>query len=88
MLKFAQGTSKRVSLANSTFTLETAATIAWNSTLEPLDEKLSKYIGGNTVRLDGKPRASGILDTVSFVSPVSNLLSVHAEANSGLGARC
>lgn len=41
-----------------------AATIAWNPTLEPLDEKISKYIGGNPVRLDGKPRASGILDTV------------------------
>lgn len=41
-----------------------ATTIAWNPTLEPLDEKISKYIGGNPVRLDGKPRASGILDTV------------------------
>jgi len=41
-----------------------AATMAWNPTLEPLDEKLSEYIGGNPVRLDGKPRASGILDTV------------------------
>ena len=65
MLKFAQGTSKRVSPPNSILTLETAATIAWNPTLEPLDEKLSKYIGGNPVRLDGRPRASGILDTVS-----------------------
>ena len=65
MLKFAQGTSKRVSSANSVFILETAAAIAWNPTLEPLDEKLSKYIGGNPVRLDGRPRASGILDTVS-----------------------
>ncbi|KAF9788558.1 phosphoglycerate mutase-like protein [Thelephora terrestris] len=41
-----------------------AAAVAWNPTLEPLDEKISKYIGGNPVRLDGKPRASGILDTV------------------------
>jgi len=41
-----------------------AATLAWNPTLEPLDEKISKYIGGNPVRLDGQPRASGILDTV------------------------
>ncbi|TBU47055.1 phosphoglycerate mutase-like protein [Dichomitus squalens] len=41
-----------------------AAAAAWNSTLEPLDKKLSKYIGGNPVRLDGKPRASGILDTI------------------------
>ncbi|CDO75738.1 hypothetical protein BN946_scf184921.g14 [Trametes cinnabarina] len=44
-----------------------AAAAAWNATLEPLDKKLSKYIGGNPVRLDGKPRASGILDTVTFV---------------------
>ncbi|EIW55519.1 phosphoglycerate mutase-like protein [Trametes versicolor FP-101664 SS1] len=41
-----------------------AAAAAWNTTLEPLDKKLSKFIGGNPVRLDGKPRASGILDTV------------------------
>ncbi|THH31001.1 hypothetical protein EUX98_g3181 [Antrodiella citrinella] len=41
-----------------------AAAQTWNTTLEPLDAKLSKYIGGNPVRLDGKPRASGILDTV------------------------
>ncbi|KAI1798013.1 phosphoglycerate mutase-like protein [Ganoderma leucocontextum] len=41
-----------------------AAAAAWNTTLEPLDKKLSKYIGGNPIRLDGKPRASGILDTI------------------------
>ncbi|KAI8986698.1 phosphoglycerate mutase-like protein [Trametes punicea] len=41
-----------------------AAAAAWNSTLQPLDKKLSKYIGGNPIRLDGKPRASGILDTI------------------------
>ncbi|KAI0702036.1 phosphoglycerate mutase-like protein [Cerioporus squamosus] len=41
-----------------------AAAASWNKTLEPLDKKLSKYIGGNPVRLDGKPRASGILDTI------------------------
>ncbi|TFY59057.1 hypothetical protein EVJ58_g6020 [Rhodofomes roseus] len=41
-----------------------AAASEWNDTLAPLDKKLSKYIGGNPVRLDGKPRASGILDTV------------------------
>ncbi|TFK87495.1 phosphoglycerate mutase-like protein [Polyporus arcularius HHB13444] len=41
-----------------------AAAASWNTTLEPLDKKLSKYIGGNPVRLDGKPRASGILDTI------------------------
>ncbi|KAH9941178.1 phosphoglycerate mutase-like protein [Epithele typhae] len=41
-----------------------AAAAAWNKTLEPLDKKISKYIDGNPVRLDGKPRASGILDTI------------------------
>ena len=70
MLKFAEGTPKRVSPANSMFTFETAATIAWNPILEPLDGIISKYIGGNPVRLDGKPRASGILDTVSPPSSV------------------
>ncbi|PCH44871.1 phosphoglycerate mutase-like protein [Wolfiporia cocos MD-104 SS10] len=41
-----------------------AAAAEWNETLASLDVKLSKYIGGNPVRLDGKPRASGILDTI------------------------
>ncbi|KAK7683555.1 hypothetical protein QCA50_013390 [Cerrena zonata] len=41
-----------------------AAAASWNSTLEPLDKKVSKYIDGNPIRLDGKPRASGVLDTV------------------------
>ncbi|CAL1708943.1 unnamed protein product [Somion occarium] len=41
-----------------------AAAAAWNSTLEPLDKRVSKYLGGNPIRLDGKPRASGVLDTV------------------------
>ncbi|KAI0073642.1 phosphoglycerate mutase-like protein [Panus rudis PR-1116 ss-1] len=41
-----------------------AAASSWNSVLEPLDKKVSKYIGGNPIRLDGKPRASGILDTI------------------------
>ncbi|PFH47755.1 hypothetical protein AMATHDRAFT_66976 [Amanita thiersii Skay4041] len=41
-----------------------AAAAAYNPTLEPLDNKVSKYIGGNPVRLDGKPRASGIMDTI------------------------
>jgi acid phosphatase len=43
-----------------------AAAAAWNHALEPLDDKISKYIGGNPVRLDGQPRASGIFDTVSW----------------------
>jgi len=40
------------------------AAAAYNATLEPLDKKLSKYLGGNPIRVDGKPRASGILDTI------------------------
>jgi len=35
-----------------------------NPTLEPLDKKISKYIGGNPVRIDGSPKASGILETI------------------------
>ncbi|KAJ3820409.1 histidine phosphatase superfamily [Lentinula raphanica] len=41
-----------------------AAASAYNHTLEPLDKKISKYIDGHPVRIDGKPRASGILDTI------------------------
>ncbi|KAJ7599258.1 histidine phosphatase superfamily [Mycena floridula] len=41
-----------------------AAAAAYNHTLEHLDRKLSKYLGGNPIRVDGKPRASGVLDTV------------------------
>ncbi|KAH6891918.1 histidine phosphatase superfamily [Coprinopsis sp. MPI-PUGE-AT-0042] len=41
-----------------------AAADAFNPTLEGLDAKLSKYINDNPVRIDGRPRASGILDTV------------------------
>jgi len=41
-----------------------AAAAAFNRTLEPLDDRLSKYLGGNPIRVDGKPRASGVLDTV------------------------
>jgi len=41
-----------------------AAVAAYNHTLEPLDKKVSKYLGGNPIRLDGKPRASGVLDTI------------------------
>ncbi|KAF8699947.1 Phosphoglycerate mutase-like protein, partial [Rhizoctonia solani] len=35
-----------------------------NPNLEQFDSKLSKYIGGNPIRIDGKPRLSGILDTL------------------------
>ncbi|KAJ7275028.1 histidine phosphatase superfamily [Mycena rebaudengoi] len=41
-----------------------AAAAAYNQTLEPLDKHLSKYLDGNPIRIDGKPRASGVLDTV------------------------
>ncbi|KAI0264755.1 histidine phosphatase superfamily [Gloeopeniophorella convolvens] len=41
-----------------------AAASAYNPTLEHLDRKVSRYLGGNPLRLDGKPRASGVLDTV------------------------
>ncbi|TRM60384.1 histidine phosphatase superfamily [Schizophyllum amplum] len=40
-----------------------AAAAAYNPMLENLDKKLSKYTGG-PIRVDGKPRASGILDTI------------------------
>lgn len=43
-----------------------AAIQKYNPKLAALDEELSPYIGGNPVRIDGKPRASGILDTVSY----------------------
>ena len=45
-----------------------AAATGWNHALEPLDDKIGKYIGNNPVRLDGRPRASGIFDTVSSYS--------------------
>ncbi|KAI9568107.1 phosphoglycerate mutase-like protein [Boletus coccyginus] len=41
-----------------------AAAARWNSRLQTLDGRLSKYIQGNPVRVDGSPRVSGILDTV------------------------
>lgn len=41
-----------------------AAAEKYNPTLAHLDDKLSKYIDGNPIRIDGRPRASGILDTV------------------------
>jgi acid phosphatase len=42
-----------------------AAAAAYNQTLEPLDKYISKYLDGRPIRIDGKPRASGVLDTVS-----------------------
>ncbi|KAH7882424.1 phosphoglycerate mutase-like protein [Phlebopus sp. FC_14] len=41
-----------------------AAAVLWNPRLQVLDKKLSKYINGRPIRVDGSPRASGILDTV------------------------
>ncbi|KAJ7889718.1 histidine phosphatase superfamily [Mycena leptocephala] len=41
-----------------------AAAAAYNQTLEPLDKYLSKYLNGRPIRIDGKPRASGVLDTI------------------------
>jgi len=41
-----------------------AAAGAYNPTLEPLDGRISKYLDGKPIRVDGKPRASGIMDTV------------------------
>ena len=51
-----------------------AAAEAYNHTLEHLDKKISKYIDGNPIRIDGKPRASGILDTVRSRFSVEYLL--------------
>ncbi|KAH9477792.1 putative acid phosphatase SPBC4.06 [Psilocybe cubensis] len=41
-----------------------AAAQAYNRSLERLDKKVSKYLNGNPIRVDGKPRASGIMDTI------------------------
>lgn len=43
-----------------------AAAAVYNPSLKHLDKKLSRYLDGNPVRVDGKPRASGIMDTVSW----------------------
>ncbi|KAF8327226.1 phosphoglycerate mutase-like protein [Cantharellus anzutake] len=43
---------------------EKAAADRWAPELEKLDNKISKYINGKPVRIDGRPRASGLLDTV------------------------
>ncbi|KDQ22366.1 hypothetical protein PLEOSDRAFT_1079741 [Pleurotus ostreatus PC15] len=45
-----------------------AAANLYNPALESLDRRLSKYIGGHPVRVDGKPRASGIMDTIRAAS--------------------
>ncbi|KAF8157020.1 histidine phosphatase superfamily [Crassisporium funariophilum] len=55
----------------------TAAAAAYNHTLEPLDKKVSKYLDGNPIRVDGKPRASGVMDTVR--SAIAHGIKVPAE---------
>ncbi|RXW20608.1 hypothetical protein EST38_g5244 [Candolleomyces aberdarensis] len=54
-----------------------AAADAYNPTLEHLDKRLSKYINGNPIRVDGRPRASGILDTIR--SAVAHGIKVPAD---------
>jgi acid phosphatase len=56
-----------------------AAASAYNHLLEKLDPKLSKYIDGNPIRVDGRPRASGVLDTIR--AAVANGVKVPAEFN-------
>ncbi|THH11457.1 hypothetical protein EW146_g8034 [Bondarzewia mesenterica] len=51
---------RQVSLKSTTL----SAASTYNHTLEPLDKKISKYLGGNPIRIDGRPRASGVLDTI------------------------
>ncbi|KAG8713062.1 hypothetical protein FRC11_013411 [Ceratobasidium sp. 423] len=51
-------------LAELALAFNLAAAKENNPKLEQFDSKLSKYIGGNPIRIDGKPRLSGILDTV------------------------
>ncbi|PPQ68920.1 hypothetical protein CVT24_007664 [Panaeolus cyanescens] len=55
-------TCKRLEILQVSFAK--AAAEAYNHTLERLDSKLSKYIDGNPIRVDGKPRASGVMDTI------------------------
>ncbi|KAJ3551009.1 hypothetical protein NM688_g4955 [Phlebia brevispora] len=69
------GACKRLEILELGFARAAAA--SWNRVLEPLDDKVSKYIGGNPIRLDGKPRASGVLDTVR--AAVANNVSVPRE---------
>ncbi|KAL0958169.1 hypothetical protein HGRIS_000332 [Hohenbuehelia grisea] len=63
-----------------------AAASTFNPKLEALDAKLSKYIGGNPIRLDGRPRASGIMDTVraAMVHNISVPKEFHDPAVTGL----
>ncbi|KAI0776494.1 histidine phosphatase superfamily [Irpex lacteus] len=69
------GACKRLEILEIGFAKAAAA--AWNHALEPLDERIGRYIGNNPVRLDGRPRASGIFDTVR--SAMANNVSVPKE---------
>lgn len=53
-----------------------AAATRWNPRLQTLDGRLSKYIKGNPIRVDGSPRASGILDTVSTRKALASQFSI------------
>ncbi|KNZ82271.1 putative acid phosphatase SPBC4.06 [Termitomyces sp. J132] len=53
---------KRLELLQVSFAHAAAA--AYNPSLQQLDSRLSKYMNGSPVRVDGKPRASGIMDTI------------------------
>ncbi|KAG8702903.1 hypothetical protein FRC08_003174 [Ceratobasidium sp. 394] len=51
-------------LAEIAIAFNKAAAKENNPKLEQFDSKLSKYINGNPIRIDGQPRLSGIMDTV------------------------
>lgn len=70
---FAQGILEKViSIIQGPNSIElSAAADALNPTLATLDKKLSKFTDGNPVRIDGRPRASGILDTVGCLTTSS-----------------
>ena len=71
------GACKRLEILEIGFAKAAAA--AWNHALEPLDDKIGKYIGNNPVRLDGRPRASGIFDTVSSYMPSRKVVPADVE---------
>ncbi|KAH0834797.1 hypothetical protein J3R83DRAFT_10398 [Lanmaoa asiatica] len=64
-LRFAEGMSDVPNEWRALMLCIIAAAARWNSRLQTLDKRLSKYIKGKPIRVDGSPRASGILDTVS-----------------------
>jgi|SRR5882762_2728410 len=77
---FAQGLSSLSAISDRLDNLsDSAAAATYNVTLEPLDKKVSKYIGGNPIRVDGKPRASGVMDTVRhfLVSYTLTILTIN-----------